>query len=583
MGTHRYRTYLLSGLSAAILLPLTALLIFAGFFHRNTTAAWAMEKYGVALEAGAFRIQSLLEAPQSHFRLLSGEFNQDQNWRLLRQRMAELQKEFPYLVHLEVLDRTGKILFTQPEDLSLEGVNRADTVHVRQALETRTPYYSDSFLSPETGGAAAAFTLPFPEFTVYCQISLGKFGLDLNDDTRNLFQDYSFSLTDSRGNFLFDRDMDRVYRKETYLGFRDVLNLEPRDIRFLWNQTDESLVMEKVLEPQNWHLLLIRTNDQVFGVMANFHLFAWSAMILAVLSVGLFSLRWSRWMTGYLTSLEKAFSTVVVTQSLPQLPENPVLEVQALFRTMETVMSGIRTREEEFHRQMEELENKKVELERFIYTVSHDLKSPLITIRGFLGHLRVDWAQDREARFEEDVRRIDNAADRMQQLLEDLLHLSGTAEGSERIQAFKMHSAFRSALSSLSETLPAESLRVPSDPWPEVQADYTRITVVWKCLLENSQKFRSLRPLEIEAGWLVQEGRNVFFLRDNGKGVPPAYQKKIFGLFEKLDPSSSGSGLGLPLAKRIIEQHRGRIWMESQGEDCGSTFYFTLPSPEVPH
>jgi len=80
----------------------------------------------------------------------------------------------------------------------------------------------------------------------------------------------------------------------------------------------------------------------------------------------------------------------------------------------------------------------------------------------------------------------------------------------------------------------------------------------------------------VEIGVEDRDGERVFFVRDNGKGIDPRYSEKIFGLFDKLDPESEGSGLGLALVKRIIEVHGGRIWVESEGVGRGSTFCFTL-------
>jgi signal transduction histidine kinase len=97
-------------------------------------------------------------------------------------------------------------------------------------------------------------------------------------------------------------------------------------------------------------------------------------------------------------------------------------------------------------------------------------------------------------------------------------------------------------------------------------------------LVNNACKFMGAQPHpHIEIGAQQEEGRTVFYVRDNGIGIAPQYHEKVFGLFDKLDPQSEGSGVGLALVKRIVETHGGKIWIESPGKGGGTTFSFTLP------
>jgi len=116
---------------------------------------------------------------------------------------------------------------------------------------------------------------------------------------------------------------------------------------------------------------------------------------------------------------------------------------------------------------------------------------------------------------------------------------------------------------------------------PIISGDRPRLVEVLQNLIDNAAKFMGDQPEPcIEISTRKEEGQQVFFVKDNGIGINPSYHERIFGLFDKLDPHSEGTGVGLALAKRIVEVHGGRIWVESQGKDKGSMFCFTLPVKE---
>ena len=114
--------------------------------------------------------------------------------------------------------------------------------------------------------------------------------------------------------------------------------------------------------------------------------------------------------------------------------------------------------------------------------------------------------------------------------------------------------------------------------FPNILGDHARLVEVMQNLISNATKFMGPQPrptLEIGTNGIDTDGKTIFFVRDNGIGIDPQYHDRIFGLFNRLDPSVDGTGIGLTLVKRIIEIHNGRIWLDSKlGE--GATFYFTL-------
>ncbi|MEE4177186.1 MAG: PAS domain S-box protein [Bacteroides sp.] len=234
-------------------------------------------------------------------------------------------------------------------------------------------------------------------------------------------------------------------------------------------------------------------------------------------------------------------------------------------------------------KQVMDLERINAELEQFTYTVSHDLRSPLVTIKGSLKLLYEDIRAHDEAQIEEGLSRIASATQRMHNLLEDLLQLSRIGRIGNPFSRFSMNELLGEVKHYLHGIL-AESgatMEVEAD-LPEVFGDRTRISEVFQNLLENAVKFRNPdRDLLIRIGCRRDEDQHVFFIQDNGRGIEPGQLNQVFGLFKKLDPDHEGTGIGLTVVKRIIEHHGGRVWAESDGPGHGATFCFILSKRPV--
>lgn len=224
-----------------------------------------------------------------------------------------------------------------------------------------------------------------------------------------------------------------------------------------------------------------------------------------------------------------------------------------------------------------ELEMKNEELERFTYTASHDLKSPLITIRGFLGYLAQDAREGNHERLNADIQRISDATEKMHRLLSELLELSkvGRVTNEKQEAAFDLLAA--EALKRVEGQIRARQVKVwLGSGFPNVYVDRERIIEVIQNLVDNAVKFMGTQPEPvIEIDFLMEDEHPIFYVRDNGMGIKKEFSKRIFGLFDKLNPDTEGTGVGLALVKRIVEVHGGNIWVESE-EGSGSTFYFTL-------
>lgn len=226
-----------------------------------------------------------------------------------------------------------------------------------------------------------------------------------------------------------------------------------------------------------------------------------------------------------------------------------------------------------------ELEAKNTELDHFTRTVSHDLKSPLFTIKGFLGLVEQDIKTGRTQNTGQYIDMIKTAADKMQRLLDELLELSRIGRLANPSEEVALWQLAEEALAMVAGNVAKHQIALTIDPaLPVVVGDRVRLVQVFQNLIENAIKFMGdqTQPT-VEIGMRKDGEEPVFYVNDNGMGIAPKYQETIFGLFQRLDPRIEGSGIGLPMVKRIIEVHNGRIWVESEGEGHGATFCFTLP------
>ncbi len=224
------------------------------------------------------------------------------------------------------------------------------------------------------------------------------------------------------------------------------------------------------------------------------------------------------------------------------------------------------------------LEVVNAELERFLYTAFHDLRSPLVTIQGFLGMLNHDLQAGRRDKIQSYVERISGAASKMDTLLSGLLKLAKVGHVIRPFEDVNLLQLTQEILKGMEEKLHSGNIAVRISPdLPTVQGDRIQLGEVLENLIENSAKYTAGQPHPvIEIGTRKHESQQIIFVKDNGQGIDLPYQERIFNLFEKLDPLGEGPGIGLALVKRIIDMHGGNIWVESEGEGQGSVFCFTI-------
>ncbi len=236
--------------------------------------------------------------------------------------------------------------------------------------------------------------------------------------------------------------------------------------------------------------------------------------------------------------------------------------------------------ENERNNLIHELGLKNTALEQFTYTISHDLKSPIITVKGLAALLRKDLSENNTEQIEHDIGRIENAGDKMYQLLEKLLELSRVGHIIGVRQNIPLADIIHEALNLVNAQLSKKNVQISiPDDLPVVHADLSRFIEIFQNLFDNAVKYMGdqTQPLVKISVRHNDNAETICCVSDNGMGVAEKYHGKIFGVFEKLNSNIEGAGIGLTLIKRIIDAHGCRIWVESEGAGKGSTFCFTLP------
>ena len=225
------------------------------------------------------------------------------------------------------------------------------------------------------------------------------------------------------------------------------------------------------------------------------------------------------------------------------------------------------------------LSDKNAELDTFVYTVSHDLKAPLVTIQGMAGMLASQHAASLDDEGRRYVDRIELNARRMEGLLLDLLALARIGREAHVPEAIELASVVEDVVAELAPTVRAHGITVSVGALPVVWGVRVQMEQLFRNLLTNAVKYMGTQPAPaIEIGARPHGDLVECWVRDNGIGIEPAYHDKVFELFQRLkEVPAEGTGVGLPIVKRIVEAAGGRIWIES-ARGAGTTFRFTWPS-----
>lgn len=271
-----------------------------------------------------------------------------------------------------------------------------------------------------------------------------------------------------------------------------------------------------------------------------------------------------RFFETYFPPMDKYFAI-----SVTPLPEKG-------FATIFTDITEKKKLEEEREKFFKEIEDKNRELEKFVYTVSHDLKNPLITIQGFSGLIESQIEGNNLNEAKKSIEYIKKSANNMNELLNDLLQVSRIGRVPMKFEKIKFLDLIKDASDIVRAELDAAKIKLTvsnSVKKMKVFVDRKNMIEVLQNLISNAIKFMGdQKNPAIEIG----HSNGAFYVKDNGIGIEEKYYDKIFELFERLDKKVDGTGVGLAIVKRVIEAHNGRVWAESDGIGKGTTFKFTL-------
>jgi signal transduction histidine kinase len=328
------------------------------------------------------------------------------------------------------------------------------------------------------------------------------------------------------------------------------------------------------------------------------------------------ALMFSREIAGRIEMVTQNTHRIASGETLPPLVggSDEIRELDEQFHLLADHLKSARMREHVYQEALErrateltranhDLEQKNEEIEMFVYSVSHDLRSPLVNLQGFGKELTLareelqkllegDFSkEDRDRAFElaerdmtESVRFIQTAVTRLSNIIDALLRLSRAGRVEYHPRLVDLKSVVRRIVEAMRGTITARGAEVVVKELPEVWGDAAAIEQIFGNLIGNAVNYLDpKRPGKVEIGLIEREVEGMdkpltIFVRDNGLGIAANYLSKVFAIFQRLHGNLvAGEGVGLALVRRVVERHGGRVWVESE-EGVGSTFFVAFPS-----
>jgi light-regulated signal transduction histidine kinase (bacteriophytochrome) len=241
------------------------------------------------------------------------------------------------------------------------------------------------------------------------------------------------------------------------------------------------------------------------------------------------------------------------------------------------LFTQLKRAEEALARKAEELARSNAELQSFAYIASHDLQEPLRMIASYLELIERRYQGQLDQDANEFIAYAVDGANRLQRMINDLLAYARVQTRGKPFEPVDSEFILKQALTNLKMAIEESGVQISHDSLPSVMGDGSQLVQVFQNLIGNAIKFRDEKPAQIHISVESKTNEWLFSVRDNGIGIDPQYQERIFAIFQRLHGKQvPGTGIGLSLCRRIVERHGGKIWVESE-PGKGATFYFTIP------
>ena len=276
---------------------------------------------------------------------------------------------------------------------------------------------------------------------------------------------------------------------------------------------------------------------------------------------------------------EKLLKSIIYSFERSRLNRELKTQIEARMLAEREILKLNSELERRIHDRTVQLEIVNTELEAFSHSVSHDLRAPLRHINGFAEILKEEFGDQLPEKARSYLNVIEDAAKKMNRLIDDLLNLSRTNRTELKKSAVKMKQVLDEAISEVGLLLENRTVDFQISELPEVIGDYNLLRMVWINLLDNAIKYtRPRKKAVIKIDCKKEKKEYIFCIRDNGVGFDMQYADKLFGVFQRLhaEDEFEGNGIGLSNVRRIISRHHGITWAEAE-LDKGAAFYFSLP------
>jgi signal transduction histidine kinase len=254
-------------------------------------------------------------------------------------------------------------------------------------------------------------------------------------------------------------------------------------------------------------------------------------------------------------------------------------DVDSMRQRIVAELGALQEAEDRLRRQAQDLQRSNSELEQFAYVASHDLQEPLRKVASFCQLLEQRYAGQLDERADEYIHYAVDGAKRMQELINDLLAFSRVGRTERPTVAVDLNAVVRSALATLDARIEESRATIDVGELPVVQGEPVLLGLVFQNLVGNALKFRGDDPPHVRIEARPDGEFWELAVADNGIGIDSEYAERIFVIFQRLHSRASyeGTGIGLAMVRKIVEHHRGRVWLSPDGDAPGTTFNFTLP------